>query len=419
MDFAASLELWEAVRDGHLGRAGLALQKGADVNWCLSCSVDESTGQRTWDFFGDGHYTWRHVITVGRAHLSAGGPAPDPEGLVVPCDGDTMLHVAAKLQWRALLKLLATRVELNEFIANAFGQTARDCAAELARSQLRRQWSEGQRKVEKNEFGGGGQGASVSAIVGESRRLMREGGSAKKEKGPALALFDACLSGEGPAPAREPWGAQADWRFYPRPAHLYETQEAISAAGARSQQASRFTFAAARGRMEVYAAIDRARQRCEEGPIFIAPHVEQPRDQPDPMPRGNDETVVPRFPRGQRVPVELPYRSWRAPTLNENAGTIFSSPTKSVSTVTHLMRRSYGEQLQQLRDDMVGKRFLVLRPTSSLVTVKRIAELGDEHAVTFTLDGGDIGDQTKHLSWFKANSRKVQKAQQQPSGGVS
>ena len=154
--------------------------------------------------------------------------------------------------------------------------------------------------------------------------------------------------------------------------------------------------------------------RREEGPLKLASHWEQPRDQPDPMPRGNDETVIPRFPRGQRVPVELPGRSWRAPTLNETAGTVISSPTKTVPTVAQLTRRSYGEELQQLKDSILGKRFLILRPTSSLVTVKRVGTRGDELVVTFICDHGDIGgvglglgEVTKTATWFKANSRLV------------
>ena len=81
-----------------------------------------------------------------------------------------------------------------------------------------------------------------------------------------------------------------------------------------------------------------------------------------------------------------------------------------VPSVAHLMRRSYGEELQQLRDGLVGRRFLVLRPTSSLVTVRRVGTAGDGLCVTFVADGGGGGgggEQTKPADWFKANSRPI------------
>ena len=407
MDYAATLALFEAVRDGHLGRASKALNEGADVNHRLGVTRDESTKQLAWDFFGDGHITWRHIITVTKRHYAAGHLQESPGVLVVPCDGDTLLHVAAKLQWRALLQLLATRVELNEFNVNALGQTARDCADEIARGQV--QLSDSQLVEEDRSEN------SVLEIIQESSRLMRsDTGKVEQVKGQALALYDACLGGEAPAPVIEPQANLADRTFFPRPAHLYSTPSAISAAGARSKHSARINFEAASARQDTYKAIERARLRREEGPLKLASHWEQPRDQPDPMPRGNDETVIPRFPRGQRVPVELPGRSWRAPTLNETAGTVISSPTKTVPTVAQLTRRSYGAELQQLKDSILGKRFLILRPTSSLVTVKRVGTRGDELVVTFICDHGDIGDVglgvgevTKTATWFKANSRLV------------
>eukprot|EP00613_Pedinella_sp_CCMP2098_P064127 CAMPEP_0171970966 /NCGR_PEP_ID=MMETSP0993-20121228/215464_1 /TAXON_ID=483369 /ORGANISM="non described non described, Strain CCMP2098" /LENGTH=318 /DNA_ID=CAMNT_0012621183 /DNA_START=67 /DNA_END=1020 /DNA_ORIENTATION=- len=128
--YAADLSLWEAVRDGNISRAAEALNCGADPNRPLAVSKDLSTGQpRVWDFFGDGHLVWRHVLVT--AYPGSGCKEQPTRGVPTsasarPCAGDRYLHLAVKLKWPTLLKLLASRVEIDENLRNDEGVTGYD-----------------------------------------------------------------------------------------------------------------------------------------------------------------------------------------------------------------------------------------------------------------------------------------------------
>jgi hypothetical protein len=121
-----------------------------------------------------------------------------------------------------------------------------------------------------------------------------------------------------------------------------------------------------------------------------------------------------------RVPVELPTRSWRAPTLNESAYT-FKQP--SLPTVKDILQITDEDVLTNAIREMKGKRFLLLRPCVKLVTVVQVhpapnqAHLAQPHtsheeinmfelhlSVTYKADGESF-QQTRPISWFRANSR--------------
>ena len=50
--------------------------------------------------------------------------------------GDTLLHVAAKLRWAALMATVAAHVELDELARNADGETARDLCDRLGNGRV-------------------------------------------------------------------------------------------------------------------------------------------------------------------------------------------------------------------------------------------------------------------------------------------
>jgi len=191
MDYSLDLQLWDAVRDGDLTRAAAALEGGADVNLRLGLTADPSTGgRRTWDLFDGAGLCWRHVLVT--AYPGSPTRQPAHSGVpstrkAVPARGDTLLILAAKLKWPALVALLAGRVELDETLANAEGETAAAVAQRLGNGRkelyVEHLVRGGGLLWDDDNGGGGGNAEAQASAHSDFRAPALEG-----EQGSELAL---------------------------------------------------------------------------------------------------------------------------------------------------------------------------------------------------------------------------------------
>lgn len=135
---AMDVRLWEAVRDGNLKQASYAIEQGADPNRSYTLSVD-SYGRRTWDFSVDGSLPWRHVLITSDNKSCVWQPPTRgvPTVAVHASSGDTLLHIAVKLQWHELALLLSSMINLDLYIKNDESKTPQEVAHELGDSRVK------------------------------------------------------------------------------------------------------------------------------------------------------------------------------------------------------------------------------------------------------------------------------------------
>jgi len=357
---AMDLVLWEGVRDGDLKRAEWALEQGADPNrqFCIS---KDNFGRISWDFSETGYLPWRHILITSIKNMNLFQPPTRsvPTVPVSACNGDTLMHISVKLEWHELANLLAKRVEINEHILNDDGKTPQIIAKELDRSEFYHRY-----------------------FIGENQKLIC----------PTMSN------------------------------NLLESDNNITTVIGSPLRIGRDEF-----QKSAFRSLDRekvlkhAQFASSDPSSHLAGHVEQKLFQLELSPAPNDETVIPRFPRGQRVPVELPTRSWRAPTLNESAITFKQS---SLPSTRDLLQTNDEDIFHRAIRDLKGKRFMMLRPQVCLVHVVDIHQnenysltsqpfiSSETNAhelhllVTYQVEGDEPhAKHTKPLGWFRANSR--------------
>lgn len=136
-EHAMDMSLWEAICDGNLESAKLALEQGADPNRKYALSVD-NYGRKAWDYSTGGSLPWRHVL-ITSDNMSGIWQPPTrgvPTTSVRASSGDTLLHIAVKLIWHELAALLSSMINIDESVENDDSQTAEEVAYELGGTRV-------------------------------------------------------------------------------------------------------------------------------------------------------------------------------------------------------------------------------------------------------------------------------------------